>query len=160
MNHPTPYTPHAIPIDQAMPRPAPVHPTLAPEVRGVQWVILPDGTRTLAYTTNPDPGPTPPPPAAPTRSQSVPAWAKTTALLVPTGGLGITAAGHGISLAADGVAAMTPALWATAALIATGGLAAALRGLGRRSGTRTPHITQHIHATGLFSRASGTVNGR
>ena len=48
MNHPTPYTPHAIPIDQAMPRPAPVHPTLIPpEVRGVQWVILPDGTRTL-----------------------------------------------------------------------------------------------------------------
>ncbi|GAA3104175.1 hypothetical protein GCM10020254_57490 [Streptomyces goshikiensis] len=52
--------------------PAPRLP-LAEIPAGVQYVTLPDGTRTLAYTSAPEPQP----------AQTIPAWAKTTALLAP-----------------------------------------------------------------------------
>ncbi len=69
---------------------------------GVDWVTLPNGVRTLAYTQNS----TPPPPAAVPAAQPVPAWAKTTALRGPTVGGGIAPAGIGLSYAALGLIAM------------------------------------------------------
>ncbi|MFB9581722.1 hypothetical protein [Streptomyces goshikiensis] len=128
--------------------PAPRLP-LAEIPAGVQYVTLPDGTRTLAYTSAPEPQP----------AQTIPAWAKTTALLAPTVGGGIAAAGYGIAYAAPGLSALTEALWATVALIAAGALVAIARP--RRSTNRpTTHITQNITATGWFSRATGSVNHR
>ncbi|WP_052863579.1 hypothetical protein [Streptomyces niger] len=119
---------------------------------GVQVVTLPGGVRTLAYA---EPT-TPPSPVVPV-AQSVPAWAKTTALLVPTTGFGIGAAGVGLSYAAPGLIAMSHALWAAVALIATGS-AAAVALLKRCRRPAPAQITQNITATGLFGRASGTVN--
>nr|WP_234351354.1 hypothetical protein [Streptomyces sp. XY413] len=116
---------------------------------GVQYVTLPDGTRTLAYTAQPE---TPP-------VRPIPAWAKTTALLAPTVGGGIAAASAGLAYAAPGLIALTEALWATVALIAAGAVVALARP--RRSTARpTTHITQHVTATGLFGRANGTINHR
>ncbi|NSC22611.1 hypothetical protein FM076_16100 [Streptomyces albus subsp. chlorinus] len=143
-DHPTPPA-HAI-------RP-PLGPSEIPP--GVEVVTLPDGRRTLAYTQ-------PPVPAAPApvaSSSGVPAWAKTTALLAPTVGAGIGAGGFGLSYAAPGVLAMTDALWAAAALVATGCGGAALL-LGRWRNRAPAQITQNITATGLFSRANGTINHR
>ncbi|MEU9699430.1 hypothetical protein [Streptomyces sp. NPDC047981] len=127
---------------------------------GIDWVTLPNGVRTLAYT-----HPTAPPPAVPV-SQPVPAWAKTTALLAPTVGGGIAAAGIGLSYAAPGLIAMSQALWSAAALVIAAVIAVPLLlRTGRRAvgssggGTRTTtHITQNITATGLFGRANGTIN--
>ncbi|WTA23377.1 hypothetical protein OG365_16240 [Streptomyces sp. NBC_00853] len=125
---------------------------------GVQYVTLPDGTRTLAYT-HPDVAPVLPPAAQP-----VPAWAKTTALLAPTIGGGIGAAGIGISYAAPGLFAMAEALWALVALIAAGAALPLLLRTGRatrgRGAAPVQHITQHVTATGLFGRATGTLNNR
>ncbi|MFB7261079.1 hypothetical protein ACFCXH_02815 [Streptomyces nojiriensis] len=116
---------------------------------GVQYVTLPDGTRTLAYTAHADTPPTRP----------VPVWAKTTALLAPTVGGGIAAASAGLAYAAPGLIALAEALWAAVALIAAGAVVAVARP--RRSTARpTTHITQHVTATGLFGRANGTVNHR
>ncbi|MEU2606843.1 hypothetical protein [Streptomyces albus] len=137
-----------------------VRPPLAPaEIPpGVEVVTLPDGRRTLAYTQPPAPGGPAPAPAAPP-SSGVPAWAKTTALLAPTVGVGIGAGGFGLSYAAPGVLAMTDALWAAAALVATGcGGAALLLGRWRRSAPA--QITQNITAHGFLSRANGTINHR
>lgn len=133
------------------------HPPLAPaEIPpGVEVVTLPDGRRTLAYT-QPTTS-TAPTPAAP--PSGVPAWAKTTALLAPTVGAGIGAGGFGLSYAAPGVIAMTDALWAAAALLATGCGGAALL-LSRWRNRAPAPITQNITATGLFGRASGTINNR
>ncbi|MEU4953935.1 hypothetical protein [Streptomyces lavendulae] len=120
---------------------------------GVQLVTLPNGIRTLAYTPPTEPVPAP--------VQPIPAWAKTTALLAPTIGGGIAAAGFGIAYAAPGLIAMTDALWAAIALIAAGVLAPALLRTTRRAGQATvpaQHITQNISATGLFGRATGTFN--
>ncbi|MFF3288482.1 hypothetical protein [Streptomyces sp. NPDC003023] len=126
---------------------------------GVQLVTLPGGVRTLAYTQPPAaPGPQPTPIAQP-----IPTWAKTTALLVPTIGGGVAAAGIGLSYAAPGLIAMSQALWATVALIAAGAIALPLLlGIGRsRTGRAAPtQITQNITATGMFGRASGTINNR
>ncbi|MEV0602184.1 hypothetical protein AB0I82_23160 [Streptomyces sp. NPDC050315] len=119
---------------------------------GVQVVTLPGGIRTLAYTEQA----TPPAPAAPA-VQPIPAWAKTTALLVPTVGGGIAVAGVGLSYAAPGLIAMTDALWAAVALIATGGAAAVALFKRCRRPAPAP-ITQNITATGLFGKASGTIN--
>ncbi|MDX2559333.1 hypothetical protein PV371_06685 [Streptomyces sp. TX20-6-3] len=127
---------------------------------GVDWVTLPNGVRTLAYT-HPTPAPTPVPAAQP-----IPAWAKTTALLAPTVGGGIAAAGIGLSYAAPGLIAMSHALWSAAALIVAAVIAVpvllhtarrATGSSGSRSGTST-HITQNVTATGLFGRANGTIN--
>ncbi|WDV32662.1 hypothetical protein OIM90_19235 [Streptomyces sp. AD16] len=120
---------------------------------GVQYVTLPDGRVTLAYT---HPTHAEPEPVA-SASQPVPAWAKTTALLAPTVGLGITGAGIGLHYAAPGLIAMAHALWATVALIAAGTLPLLLLRARRRA---TPHITHHTHVTanGLFGRASNTIN--
>lgn len=153
MHAQTPYeittlTPHQ-PITQP---PMPAH-EIPP---GVDWVVLPNGVRTLAYTQPPTTTPAPAPqPAAP-----IPTWAKTTALLTPTIGGGIAAAGVGLSYAAPGLIAMSHALWATVALIAAGVVALPLLlGIARRSRTTAPaRITQNITATGLFGRASGTIN--
>ncbi|MFE3937239.1 hypothetical protein ACFXPJ_26600 [Streptomyces goshikiensis] len=138
---------------------APLPPT-PPTGSGISWVTLPDGTRTLAYT-HPTPtmaAPATAPPAA------VPAWAKTTALLAPTIGGGVGAAGIGISYAAPGVLAMAEALWALIALIAAGTLAPLLLRTGRArgggGGAPVQHVTQHITASGMFGRASGTLNNR
>ncbi|WP_445269369.1 hypothetical protein [Streptomyces sp. DSM 41634] len=121
---------------------------------GVAMVTLPNGYRTLAYTQ--------PQPAVPT-VQPVPMWAKTTALLAPTVGGGIAAAGFGISYAAPGLIAMTDALWAAIALIAAGTLVPLLlrttRGTGRGTAP-VQHVTQHISASGMFGRATGTLNNR
>ncbi|MGW5272954.1 hypothetical protein ACWEQP_10290 [Streptomyces sp. NPDC004044] len=124
---------------------------------GVQMVTLPGGIRTLAYTQ-------PPAPAAPLVpvSQPIPAWAKTTALLTPTIGGGIAAAGIGLSYAAPGLIAMSQALWSAVALIAAAaiGVPLLLR-LGRAAtgtGTGTTHITQNITASGMFGKANGTIN--
>ncbi|MER6316296.1 hypothetical protein ABT237_21325 [Streptomyces sp. NPDC001581] len=123
---------------------------------GVEMVTLPGGYRTLAYTQ-----PTATTPAA---AQPVPAWAKTTALLAPTLGGGIAAAGFGISYAAPGLIAMTEALWAAIALIAAGTLAPFLLRTGRGSSGRgagpVQHVTQNISASGMFGRANGTINHR
>ncbi|MCX4984541.1 hypothetical protein [Streptomyces sp. NBC_00572] len=127
---------------------------------GVDWVTLPNGVRTLAYT---QPTPTPTAPAA--ASQPIPAWAKTTALLAPTVGGGIAAAGIGLSYAAPGLIAMSHALWSAAALVVAAVIVVpvlirtARRTTGSGGGTSsTTHITQNITATGLFGRANGTIN--
>lgn len=122
---------------------------------GVQLVTLPNGMRTLAYTQ---------PPAAPTAqpvpaAAPIPTWAKTTALLTPTIGGGIAAAGIGLSYAATGLIAMSQALWSAVALIAAGAIALpVLLGISRRGRTGPAHITQNITATGFFGRANGTIN--
>ncbi|MFB6820317.1 hypothetical protein ACFCXA_01840 [Streptomyces virginiae] len=124
---------------------------------GVEMVTLPGGIRTLAYT---QPATTP---AAPVAAQPIPAWAKTTALLAPTIGGGIAAAGFGISYAAPGLIAMTEALWAAIALITAGVIAPALLRTTRRTGrgsAQVQNITQNISASGMFGRASGTFNQR
>ncbi|MGW8378431.1 hypothetical protein [Streptomyces sp. ODS28] len=138
---------------QPTPHTAVCHPPLAPQEipPGVELVTLPNGVRTLAYT-QPAPPPAAPQPAP---AQAIPRWAKTTALLAPTVGIGVGAAGVGLSYAAPGLIAMSHALWAAVALIATSGLAAAalLRARGRAT-----HISQHVTATGLFGRANGTIH--
>ncbi|MFD7398961.1 hypothetical protein ACFV60_28475 [Streptomyces virginiae] len=138
-------------------RDAILYPPAVPEPRmlpaeippGVQYVTLPDGTRTLAYTTQPEPA----------AARPVPTWAKTTALLAPTVGGGIAAASAGLAYAAPGLIALTEALWAAVALIAAGAVVAVAR---PRRGADRPatHITQHVTATGLFGRANGTINHR
>ncbi|WP_434744549.1 hypothetical protein [Streptomyces sp. A-14] len=126
---------------------------------GVQMVTLPGGIRTLAYTPQQAP-PAPPIPVA----QPIPTWAKTTALLTPTIGGGIAAAGIGLSYAAPGLIAMSQALWAAVALIAAAaiGVPVLLR-LGRAAagaGRGSTHITQNITASGMFGKATGTINHR
>ncbi|MFG2391305.1 hypothetical protein ACGFYF_20685 [Streptomyces lavendulae] len=116
---------------------------------GIQYVTLPDGTRTLAYTPLPEPLPV----------QQIPGWAKTTALLTPAIGGGIAAAGIGISYAAPGLAALSHVLWAVVALIATGA-AITLARPRRHAAQAATHITQHITATGWFGKATGTLNNR
>ncbi|MFD9453728.1 hypothetical protein ACFWBC_11620 [Streptomyces sp. NPDC059985] len=155
VHHPTPITWTPTPN-----HPAPTLLPALPTGTGIAWVTLPDGTRTLAYThpTPTEPAITPTPPAA------VPTWAKTTALLAPTVGGGIGAAGIGISYAAPGVLAMAEALWALVALIAAGTVLPLLLRTGRgrcgKGGGPVQHITQNISASGLFGRATGTVNNR
>ncbi|MFD7670137.1 hypothetical protein [Streptomyces anulatus] len=125
---------------------------------GVQMVTLPGGMRTLAYTAQQAP-PAPPVPVA----QPIPTWAKTTALLTPTIGGGIAAAGIGLSYAAPGLIAMSEALWAAVALIAAAaiGVPMLLR-IGRTTGAGrgSTHITQNITASGMFGKANGTINHR
>ncbi|MFE1872869.1 hypothetical protein ACFW9N_18480 [Streptomyces sp. NPDC059496] len=155
VHHPTPITrPPA--LARPIAAPIPVMPTGSE----IAWVTLPDGTRTLAYT-HPTPTEVVPAPAPPA---TVPAWAKTTALLAPTIGGGIGAAGIGISYAAPGLVAMAEALWALVALIAAGTALPLILRTGRstRGGSAAPvqHITQHVTATGLFGRATGTLNQR
>lgn len=135
------------------------HPAMLPHEipPGVQMVTLPGGIRTLAYTPTQAP-PAPPVPVA----QPIPTWAKTTALLTPTIGGGVAAAGVGISYAAPGLIAMSEALWAAVALIAAAavGVPVLLR-LGRSAagtGRGTTHITQNISASGMFGKANGTIN--
>ncbi|MFI9747987.1 hypothetical protein [Streptomyces sp. NPDC052494] len=161
MHEPTTYeitTPHTYLPPQ---RPA-VRPVILPAdiPPGVDWVTLPNGVRTLAYT-----HPTAPPQIPVTAPQPIPAWAKTTALLAPTIGGGIGAAGIGLSYAAPGLIAMTHALWSAAALLVAAVIAVpvlvrgARRATGSGGGARpTTHITQNITATGLFGRANGTIN--
>ncbi|MFF9427686.1 hypothetical protein [Streptomyces sp. NPDC014746] len=165
MHSPTPYeitpaAPYTDPYDRPSVARRPV--ILPAEIPpGVDWVTLPNGTRTLAYT-----HPAAPAPAAVPAAQPIPAWAKTTALLAPTVGGGIAAAGIGLSYAAPGLIAMSHALWSAAALIVAAVIAVpvllrtarrAATGSGGGSGTTT-HITQNITATGLFGRANGTLN--
>ncbi|WP_406484563.1 hypothetical protein [Streptomyces microflavus] len=138
-------------------QPTPHAPMLPHEIPpGVQMVTLPGGMRTLAYTAQQAP-PAPPIPVA----QPIPVWAKTTALLTPTVGGGVAAAGIGLSYAAPGLIAMTDALWATVALIAAAaiGVPMLLR-IGRTTaaGKSSTHITQNISATGMFGKANGTIN--
>lgn len=123
---------------------------------GVQMVTLPGGIRTLAYTQPPAPTP----PAAGPVAQPIPAWAKTTALLAPTVGLGIGAASVGLSYAAPGLIAMSHALWSAAALIVAAVVAVPVLLRSGRRPTAPTQITQNITATGLFGRASGTINHR
>ncbi|WP_053627457.1 hypothetical protein, partial [Streptomyces sp. XY511] len=108
----TPTTRYGDPVHR--PRPIEPHAVLLPTdvPPGVDWVTLPNGIRTLAYTR---PNPAPAVEAEPVR-ESIPRWARTTALLAPTLGGGVAAAGFGISYAAPGVLAMAEALWATVAL--------------------------------------------
>ncbi|MFB7306512.1 hypothetical protein [Streptomyces sp. NPDC056192] len=125
---------------------------------GVQMVTLPGGIRTLAYTTHQ----APPPPPVPI-AQPIPTWAKTTALLTPTVGGGIAAAGIGLSYAAPGLIAMSQALWSAVALIAAGVIAVPVllrTARGSSRGRATTHITQNITASGMFGRANGTINHR
>ncbi|KJY23318.1 MULTISPECIES: hypothetical protein [unclassified Streptomyces] len=156
----TPATRYGDPIHR--PRPVEPHPVLLPQdiPPGVDWVTLPNGVRTLAYT-HPNPAPAAEPELV---RESIPRWARTTALLAPTLGGGIAAAGFGISYAAPGVLAMAEALWATVALIAAGALAPLLlratSGKGGRGAGTVQHITQNITATGVFGRATGTLNNR
>ncbi|GHH82831.1 MULTISPECIES: hypothetical protein [Streptomyces] len=125
---------------------------------GVQWVTLANGLQTLAYTEPPAPAPAAPAPAA----APIPAWAKTTALLAPTVGGGIAAAGIGLSYAAPGLIAMTHALWSAAALVVAAVVAVpVLIRVARGRDTAAPaRITQNITATGLFGKATGTINHR
>ncbi|WUN84337.1 hypothetical protein OHA91_25835 [Streptomyces erythrochromogenes] len=145
------------------PRPIEPHTVLLPTdiPPGVDWVTLPNGVRTLAYT---QPHAAPVPVAECVQPEGIPRWARTTALLAPTLGGGIAAAGFGISYAAPGVLAMAEALWATVAFIAAGTLAPLLLRATRRTGGRgagpVQHITQNITATGVFGRANGIINHR
>ncbi|MET8271694.1 hypothetical protein [Streptomyces sp. NPDC005096] len=144
------------PADYPAYLPAPEGPVMLPSEipPGVQMVTLPGGIRTLAYTQ-------PTAPAAPMVpvSQPIPAWAKTTALLTPTIGGGIAAAGIGLSYAAPGLIAMSQALWSAVALIAAGVIAVPIL-LRTARGKSAPHVTQNITATGMFGRANGTINYR
>ncbi|MFF1899718.1 hypothetical protein [Streptomyces sp. NPDC058206] len=144
------------PADYPAYLPVPERPVMLPSEipPGVQMVTLPGGIRTLAYTQ-------PPAPAAPVVpvSQPIPAWAKTTALLTPTIGGGIAAAGIGLSYAAPGLIAMSQALWSAVALIAAGVIAVPIL-LRTARGRATTHITQNITASGMFGRANGTINHR
>ncbi|MFI5672912.1 hypothetical protein [Streptomyces sp. NPDC051704] len=151
LHHPEPITWQPAPATT----PVPLVPVF-PEEAGIALVTLPDGTRTLAYT-HPVPAEPAPVPASPA---GVPVWAKTTALLAPTLGGGIGAAGIGISYAAPGLIALTEALWALVALIAAGAALPMLLRASRGRSTSTTHITQHITATGLFGRAYGTTSHR
>lgn len=123
---------------------------------GVQMVTLANGLQTLAYTEPPAPTATAPAPAA----APIPAWAKTTALLAPTVGGGIAAAGIGLSYAAPGLIAMTHALWSAAALVVAAVVAVPvlIRTARGRDTAGPARITQNITATGLFGKATGTVN--
>ncbi|MFC8505561.1 hypothetical protein ACFU3J_01810 [Streptomyces sp. NPDC057411] len=165
MYEPTPHeitTPHPWTPPPATTVPPVILPAEIPP--GVDWVTLPNGVRTLAYT-----HPTTPQHIPVTAAQPIPAWAKTTALLAPTIGCGIGAAGIGLSYAAPGLIAMSHALWSAAALVVAAVIAvpvllrttrrAVNGGTGSTGGTTT-HITQNISATGLFGRASGTINNR
>ncbi|MFI2734026.1 hypothetical protein [Streptomyces sp. NPDC018711] len=155
--HPGPPTVH-YPVPLPTTASAPLA-TLPPTgLATVQSVQLPDGRIVTGYTLTP----TPPAPAHP--AGTVPAWAKTTALLAPTIGGGTAAVGIGLSYAAPGLIAMSHALWSAAALVAAVVAVPALLRTARRatgsgggSGTTT-HITQNITATGLFGRANGTIN--
>ncbi|MGW8762319.1 hypothetical protein ACWGN5_07440 [Streptomyces sp. NPDC055815] len=156
----TPTTPYSTPLDRPTPVQRPV--ILPAEIPpGVDWVTLPNGVRTLAYTY-----PTAPTPAAVPAAQPIPAWAKTTALLAPTVGGGIAAAGIGLSYAAPGLIAMSHALWSAALVVAAVIAVPVLLRTARRAATgtdsrgagSTTHITQNITATGLFGRANGTIN--
>ncbi|MFE7117231.1 hypothetical protein ACFU99_17655 [Streptomyces sp. NPDC057654] len=125
---------------------------------GIEVVTLPGGMRTLAYTPRQGAAPPPPVPVA----QPIPAWAKATALLAPTIGGGMAAAGFGVSLAAPGLSALSSTLWAGAGFLAAVGIcgAALVRAVRRRmtDAAAPTHITQHIEAHGLFGRAHGTIN--
>ncbi|MFZ4296900.1 hypothetical protein ACOZE3_03105 [Streptomyces cinereoruber] len=157
---PTPWNPPQTPIRQPVILPAEIPP-------GVDWVTLPNGIRTLAYTR-----PTAPPQIPVTAPQPVPAWAKTTALLAPTVGGGIAASGIGLSYATPGLIAMSHALWSAAALIVAAVIAVPVllrtarratgngTGAGVGQGGGATHITQNITATGLFGRANGTIHHR
>ncbi|WP_329394319.1 hypothetical protein OHA45_12230 [Streptomyces lydicus] len=130
---------------------------------GVQEVILPSGERALAYSTGPAASPPPLPVPAPPVAQPIPAWAKTTALLAPTLGGGIAVAAVGLSTAAPGLIAVSHVLWSAVAAIAAGAAVAVVvigRVRARITAVQRPHITQHITATGLFSRAHGTIHHR
>ncbi|PJN20998.1 hypothetical protein CG724_03745 [Streptomyces sp. CB02120-2] len=154
----TPATRYGDPIHR--PRPIDPHTVLLPQdiPPGVDWVTLPNGVRTLAYT---HPHPAPSTESESAGAEPIPRWARTTALLAPTLGGGIAAAGVGISYAAPGVLAMAEALWATVALIAAGALAPLfLRASRGRGAGPVQHITQNITASGMFGRASGTFNNR
>ncbi|MFB6894981.1 hypothetical protein [Streptomyces hydrogenans] len=154
---PTPVIHHPIPLHPGI---VPTSPAALPAVTSVQ---LPDGRIVTGYTL------TPAPPTPKHSVGSVPAWAKTTALLAPTVGGGVTAAGIGLSYAAPGLIAMSQALWSAAALVVAAVIAVPLalrtarRALTGNSGGSGPartttHITQNITATGLFGRANGTIN--
>ncbi|MFF3557096.1 hypothetical protein ACFYXL_27215 [Streptomyces tsukubensis] len=148
---PTLWNPPQTPAERPVILPAEIPP-------GVDWVTLPNGIRTLAYT-----HPSPPQPVPVTAPQPIPAWARTTALLAPTLGGGIGAAGVGLSYAAPGLIAMTHALWSAAALIVAAVIAVPVlaRGTRRTSGSgggTTTHIHQQITATGIFGKANGTIN--
>ncbi|MFF6872083.1 hypothetical protein [Streptomyces sp. NPDC012450] len=155
---PTPWNPPQTPIGQPVILPAEIPP-------GVDWVTLPNGVRTLAYTQ-----PAPPPQVPVTAPQPVPAWAKTTALLAPTVGGGIAAGGIGLSYAAPGLIAMSHALWSAAALLVATVIAVPIllrtacratgNGSGAGQGGGATHITQNITATGMFGRANGTIHHR
>lgn len=156
---PAPLVHHPIPLPTPTQAVVPTAPAGLPAVTSVQ---LPDGRIVTGYTLTP----TPTAPARP--AGSVPAWAKTTALLAPTVGGGVAAAGIGLSYAAPGLIAMSQALWSAAALVVAAVIAVplALR-TARRAITgnngggsvrTTTQITQNITATGLFGRANGTIN--
>ncbi|MEU1377705.1 hypothetical protein ABZ442_29245 [Streptomyces triculaminicus] len=155
--HP-PITHHPVPITQPTPAPLiPAQPGLLPDVQTIQ---LPDGRLITGYALTP----VQPEPAPVTVARPVPAWAKTTALLAPTVGGGIAAAGYGLSVAAPGLIAAAHALWAAAALLVLVplGAVAVLRAAGgrfREEHTETTQIVQ-VTATGLFGRANGTINNR
>ncbi|MFE0009290.1 hypothetical protein [Streptomyces erythrochromogenes] len=142
----TPATRYGDPIHR--PRPVESHTVLLPaEVPpGVDWVTLPNGIRTLAYT---QPHYAPGGAASRGEGGGLRAWG------------GARARG---AYAAPGVLAMAEALWATVAVIAAGGLATLLLRTGRHRGGRgagpVQHITQNITATGVFGRATGTFNNR
>ncbi|GAA3057531.1 hypothetical protein GCM10017562_23000 [Streptomyces roseofulvus] len=157
---PAPLIHHPIPIPTPTHAVVPTAPAGLPAVTSVQ---LPDGRIVTGYTLTP----TPATPARPVGS--VPAWAKTTALLAPTVGGGTAAAGIGLSYAAPGLIAMSQALWSAAALVVAAVIAVPLalrtarRTLTGNSGgggsvRTTTHITQNITSTGLFGRANGTIN--
>ncbi|MFB7578233.1 hypothetical protein [Streptomyces hydrogenans] len=164
---PTPVIHHPIPLHPgAHEAVVPAAPAGLPAVTSVQ---LPDGRIVTGYTLTLTP--TPPVPARP--AGSVPAWAKTTALLAPTVGGGVAAGGIGLSYAAPGLIAMSHALWSAAALLVATVIAVPLalrtarraltgnHGSGGGGSVRTTtHITQNITATGLFGRANGTINHR
>lgn len=156
--HHPPITHHPTPVTPAVP--TPLVPLQTGPLPAVQTIQLPDGRVITGYTLTPDqPQPAPVPVARP-----VPSWAKTTALLAPTIGGGIAAAGYGLAAAAPGLIAAAQALWAAAALLILIPLGAVtvlrtLTGRHREEPTETTQIVQ-VTATGLFGRAHGTIHNQ
>jgi hypothetical protein len=119
---------------------------------GTTWGHTADGQRIPVYYDPPTPAP---PPAAP---QPIPAWAKTTALLMLTGSAAVGISAAGLAYAAeslDAIARGMVALAVVAACIAAAVVAVAACFRRDRGPAQVTHITQHVTATGWLGRAHG-----
>jgi len=119
---------------------------------GTAWGHATDGRRIPVYYDPPAP---PLPTVAP---QPIPAWAKTTALLMLTGSAATGISAAGLAYAAeslDAIARGMVALAVIAGCIAAAVVAVAVCFRRDRGPKQVTHITQHVTATGWLGRANG-----